>query len=84
MWTGKQFSGTLNAGGSGRWFTFGWPADWHVVWYMMPTSPQAGAPQLSWDVAVERANSTQCSYWLTVTNLTGNTVDFEGRFAVFS
>ena len=25
---------------------------------MMPTTPQVGAPQVDWDVAVERANAT--------------------------
>jgi glycyl-tRNA synthetase alpha subunit len=51
---------------------------------MMPTSPQAGAPQLDWDVSVERANSTQCTYWITVKNLTTSTVNFEARYAVLS
>jgi glycyl-tRNA synthetase alpha subunit len=49
---------------------------------MMPTSPQTGNPQVDWDVAVERANATQCTYWITVKNLTANTVTFEGRYAV--
>jgi hypothetical protein len=84
MWTGVQWTGTLGPGASQRWFTYGWPAAWHVVWYMMPTSPQSGAPELGWDVAVERANATQCTYWITVKNLTANTVTFEGRYAVLS
>ena len=44
-------------GATSRWFTFNWPTAWHVVWYVMPTSLQTGAPQLDWDVAVERANA---------------------------
>ena len=84
MWTNVQFTGTLGPGGSNRWFTWGWNTACHVVWYMMPTSPQAGAPQLDWDVAVERANATQCTYWITVKNLTGATVNFEARYAVLS
>jgi glycyl-tRNA synthetase alpha subunit len=51
---------------------------------MMPTSPQSGAPQVDWDVQVERANTTQCTYWITVKNLTTSTVNFEGRYAVLS
>jgi hypothetical protein len=51
---------------------------------MMPTSPQPGAAQIDWDVAVERANATQSTYWLTVKNLTGATVSFEGRYAVLN
>ncbi|MBP2326746.1 hypothetical protein JOF56_007131 [Kibdelosporangium banguiense] len=84
MATGVQFTGTLAANATGRWFTYGWSAASHVIWYMMPTSPRSGAPQLDWDVAVERATSTQCTYWLTVTNLTNVPVTFEGRFAILS
>jgi hypothetical protein len=50
----------------------------------MSTSVHAGAPQLDWDVAVERADGSQCTYWITVTNLTSAPVTFEGRFAVLS
>jgi hypothetical protein len=49
---------------------------------MMPTSTAPGAPEVGWDVAVERASATACTYWITVTNRTGNTINFEGRFAV--
>jgi hypothetical protein len=84
MWTGVQWTGTIAAGATWKWFTWGWPAQWHVVWYLMPTSPQPGVPELDWDVAVERANNAQCTYWITVKNLTGQPVTFEGRFAVLS
>ena len=84
MWTGVQWQGVVAASATRRWFTWGWPERWHVVWYLMPTSPQPGAPQLDWDVAVERANGSHCTYWITVTNLTGAPVTFEGRFAVLS
>jgi hypothetical protein len=84
MFTGVQFTGTLGPGASNRWFTFNWNAAWHVVWYMVPTSPQSGAPQLEWNVAVERADAGRCTYWLTVKNLTANSVTFEGRYAVMS
>ena len=84
MWTGTQFTATIAAGDTHKWFTYGWPSGWHVVWYMMPTSPQPGAAQLDWDIAVERADSTHCTYWITVKNLTGNAVNFDGRFAVLS
>jgi len=82
--TGVQWTGTIPAGATQRWFTFGWPSAWHVVWYLMPTSPHAGAPQLDWDVAAERASTTQTTYWITVKNLTGFPVTFEGRYAVLS
>jgi hypothetical protein len=84
MWTNVQFNGSLAPNETRRWFTFGWPTTWHVVWYMMPTSPQAGAPQVDWSVAVERASNTQCTYWITVVNRTTNPVNFEGRYAVLN
>ena len=51
---------------------------------MMPTSPRSGAPQVDWDVAVERPNSNQCTYWITVKNLTAQALTFEGRYAIMS
>jgi hypothetical protein len=84
VWTNVQFTGTLGPGASNRWFTYAWPPAWHVVWYMMPTSPAPGAAELDWDVAVERADANNCTYWITVKNLTGATVNFEGRYAVLS
>jgi hypothetical protein len=50
----------------------------------MSSTVATGAPSLDWDVAVERANATQCTYWITVKNLTSATLSFEGRFAVLS
>jgi hypothetical protein len=84
MFTNVQFTGSLAPGASSRWFTFGWPTAWHVVWYIMPTSPQNGAPQIDWDVAVERADASACTYWITVRNLTSQNVTFEGRYAVLN
>jgi len=84
MWTGVQWTGTIGPNQTQLWYTWGWPAPWHVVWYLMSTSPHPGAPQLDWDVAVERANGAQCTYWITVKNLTASSVNFEGRFAVLS
>jgi len=84
MWTTPPLTASLATCASNRWFTFNWPATWHVVWYMVPTSPRAGAPQVDWDVAVERASATHCTYWITVKNLTNQTVTFEGRYAVLN
>ena len=84
MRTGVQFTATMAPNATVKWYSANWPVAWHVVWYLMPTSPQVGAPQLDWDVAVERAGSTHCTYWITVRNLTSSQVTFEGRFAVLS
>jgi hypothetical protein len=84
MVTGVQWTGSLAPNQTQRWFTFNWSTNWHVVWYMMPTSPQIGAPQLDWDVAVERANANACTYWITVKNLTNQNLTFEGRYAILN
>jgi len=84
MNTGVQFTGSLGPNATQRWFTFGWNAGSHIVWYMMPTSVQSGAPALEWTVGVERASATQVTYWITVKNLTANNVTFEGRYAILS
>lgn len=84
MKTGVQFTGTLAPNQTHQWFSHSWPADWHVVWHMMPTAPQTGGSQIEWDVAVERTAPDKCTYWITVKNLTANTVSFEGRYVVFN
>ena len=59
MYTGVQFTGSLGPNASQRWFTYGWNAASHVVWYMMPTTVQPGAPEVEWSVGVERLVDTQ-------------------------
>jgi hypothetical protein len=81
---GVQWNGSLAANETRRWFTWSWPAAWHMVWTVMPTTPAPGAPQLSWTVQVERADAERATYWITVRNLTGQPVQFEGRFAILS
>lgn len=81
---GRQWTGSLGPRQSRRWFTFNWPATWHMVWTVMPTSVRRGAPQLTWDVAVERADAEHVTYWITVRNLTDTTVRFEGRYCILS
>ena len=81
MRTGVQFTGTIPARGSRRWFTFRWPQSWNVVWYVVPTSPRRGAPQIEWNVEVERASSQHITYWITIKNLTSTSVNIEARYA---
>jgi hypothetical protein len=78
---GVQFTGQLAARASGRWFTFNWPATWHMVWTVMPTTPGAN---LALTVQVERATPEFCTYWLTVRNLTAVACSFEGRWCLLS
>jgi hypothetical protein len=81
---GRQWIGNLAGNQTQRWFTWGWPATWHMVWTVMPTTAQPGAPQLTWKVQVERANAEFVTYWITVQNLTSNPVSFEGRYCILS
>ena len=82
QWTGTQFTGSLGPNATARWFTFGWPAHWHVVWTALPTSPRPGAPQISFRTRVERASDAHATYWIEITILTNTPVNVEGRFAV--
>lgn len=81
---GAQFTGTLAAGTTQRWFTFNWPATWHVIWTVMPTTLTPGAPSLTWKTQVERASAEYVTYWISVTNVTNTAVQFEGRYAILS
>ncbi len=81
---GVQFNGTLQAGQTARWFTFNWPAVWHVIWTVMPVTPKPGAPELGWTTRVERADAVHATYWIEVSNLTNVPVSFEGRYEILS
>lgn len=84
MYTGVQFTGSLGPNATQRWYTFNWPAASHMVWYMMPTTPNASAAELNWSVAVQRSDASHVTYWITVTNLTNVAISFEGRYAVLN
>jgi hypothetical protein len=79
-----QFIGALTPNQTQRWFTFNWPATWHMIWTVMPTTPFAGGAQITWSVAVQRASAEFVTYWITVQNLTNVPVTFEGRYAILS
>ena len=84
MIVGTQFTGSINPTQTKRWFTFNWPANWDVVWSVVPTSPKLGAPQLEWDVAVERATAAYITYWISIRNLTTSQIDIEARYAIMN
>jgi len=84
MRVGVQFSGNVAAGSTERWFTYSWPPAWHVVWTVVPTTPSAGAPQIEWDIAVQRASGTAITYWITIRNLSAIPVDIEARYEVMN
>ena len=84
MVVGVQFTGSVPGGSSKRWFTFNWPQAWDVVWTVVSTSPVVGAPQVEWDVGVERASTTAITYWITIRNLTSSAVNIEARYAIMN
>jgi hypothetical protein len=79
---GVQFTGTVQANQSARWFTFNWPAHWHVVWTVVPTTQKPGLSEIRWKVQVERATDAFITYWINVTNVTTVPVTFEARYDV--
>ncbi len=81
---GLQFTGTLTANQTQRWYSFNWPATWHMVWTVMPTTINAAAAQITWTVQVQRASAEFVTYWIEAQNLTADTVAFEGRFCILS
>ena len=84
-WCGVQWHGQLSAHQTLTWFTFNWPACWHVIWTVMPTTLSGGGGrQLTWSVAVQRASDEFATYWITVTNLTAAPLEFDGRYCVLS
>lgn len=84
MRVGVQFTGSVAANASHRWFTWGWPASWDMTWTVVPTTPRPGAAEIGWDVAVERASATAVTYWITIHNLTNGPVDIETRYAIYN
>ncbi|MEP6526297.1 MAG: hypothetical protein ABJA86_03960 [Nocardioidaceae bacterium] len=84
-WCGAQWHGQLGPNQTVTWFTFNWPASWHVIWTIIPTTVSGGAGrQVTWSTSVQRASDEFATYWITVSNLTGSTVEFDGRFCVLS
>jgi hypothetical protein len=79
---GVQFSGTVAASATQRWFTYGWPACWHVIWSVSTPTPVTPGPALKWRVQVERSSRELLTYWIVVTNVTANPIDVEARYAI--
>lgn len=81
-WIGVQFTGTVAANSTRRWFTHSWPEHWHVVWNVVPLTPKSGGPQIDFDVHVQRANDRQITYWVTVKNMSNQATNIEARYAI--
>jgi hypothetical protein len=79
---GLQFRGRVAPRASQRWFTFNWPEYLHVRWRVVPVTPLPGAAEVTWRTQIERASGAYVTYWITVTNLTAQTVEIEGRYTI--
>ena len=79
---GTQFHGTVPARQTRRWFTYNWPACWHVLWTVVPTSPVTPAAGVSWKVRVERASRERITYWVSITNDTDSAVEVDARYEI--
>jgi hypothetical protein len=79
---GTQFHGTVGAGQTRRWFTYSWPACWHVIWTVVPTSPVTPDAGTSWRVRVERASRERLTYWISITNSTGVAAEVDARYEI--
>lgn len=75
-----QFNGTLNAGQTRSYFTFGWPTDEVVYWSMHPTTTNG---RVEWAVEIRLADNGRFTYYLTVTNTGSETTSFAGRYVIF-
>jgi hypothetical protein len=78
---GTQFTGTIPANATERWFTYNWPEIYFVQWEVVPTTPGAG-PQISYRVQVERPNGAYLTYWISITNLTNQPVSIEAHYNI--
>lgn len=80
---GVQFTGSVPANTTKRWFTHSWPAHWYVVWTVVPTAPAVDGPaQVEWTVQVTRQSGGLLKYFLAITNLTGGQVEVQARYDV--
>lgn len=78
--TGTQFTGTLNAGQTATWFTFGWPTDEILYWSMHPTTDDG---RVDWTVDIRRTSNNSFTYYITVTNRGSVTTSFEANYVRF-
>lgn len=75
-----QFNGTLNAGQTRSYFTFGWPTDEVVYWSMHPTTTNG---RVDWTVDIRLADNGRFIYYLTVTNTGSDTTSFAAKYVIF-
>ena len=82
-WTGVQFTATLAANATGRWFTHSWPFHWFMVWTVVPTAPAIDGPeQVEWKIQITRQAEALLKYFIEVRNLQNYPVTVQARYNV--
>jgi hypothetical protein len=79
---GTQFHGSIPAKATQRWFTYNWPACWHVLWTALPTTPVTPGPGLTTRVRVERSSRERITYWIAITNQADVPLEVDGRYEI--
>ena len=73
----------LAAGEEESWFTFGWPAGYHLDWEAVPIT-LGGSERLLLTKRLERAPDGTITYWLTVRNDGGTATTYRLRYVAFT
>lgn len=82
-WSGVQFTATIPANSTRRWFTHSWPFHWFVIWLVAPTSPAIDGPeQVEWKVQITRQTETLLKYFIEIRNLRNYDVTVQARYQV--
>jgi hypothetical protein len=82
-WSGVQFTTTIPANSTTRFFSHSWPFHWFVVWLAVPTGPVADGPeQIEWKVQVTRQTETLLKYFIEIRNLRNYPVTVQTRYHV--
>ncbi len=79
---GTQFTGPVKAHQTVTWFTYDWPACWHALWTVVPSTPVTPVGGVRWETRVQRTSRERIQYWVAVTNDTDQDVTVDGRYAV--
>jgi subtilisin family serine protease len=84
-WVGVQFTGTVAANATARWFTHSWPDHWHVIWTVVPTAPAIDGPaQIEFSVKTTRQAFGLIKYFIDIKNLQNYPVTIEARYCVLA
>jgi astacin len=75
--SGSQILGAISALDCRRWITGDWPAEWNVIWNIVPSPPSA---RVEWKVITERQSETLLRYYIEVRNLSAIEANVEVRY----